>query len=500
MKKIIKIVTVAILILTLLCSCSINKADNEVEQGNSDIGEINKIEKNINYNQYNINAQLDVNTKQLEVNQTVTYVNNENIDLNEIYFHVYANTFKTKETAPFLFDNFENAYPRGFEPGFTTIKEIKLANNENEKIDYSFQGEGETILKILLPNTLKPNNKITIVMDYIVQIPPAGERFGWGDNNFNLGNWYPIASVYDEKDGWNLDKYYPIGDPFYSDSSDYSVNIEAPKEYTIASSGNLISEKQMENTKKWTFEANSMRDFAFIANNKFEVISEVVDKTIIKSYYYTEHENRGKKALQVGINSIKEFNEKFGKYPYPSYSVVETEFPSGMEYPGLVYINKDYYSNNSNEKWFNVVIVHETAHQWWYSIVGNDQIDEAWLDEGFASYSEKIYDEKYEGKKSANATYKRNESIMKSDLGKQTVVRSLDEFKDWDDYGPIVYSKGSLVLNEIRKEVGDELFFNIIRTYYDKYKFKIATTEDFIEVCEDISGKELDELFNQWLY
>ncbi len=91
-----------------------------------------------------------------------------------------------------------------------------------------------------------------------------------------------------------------------------------------------------------------MRDFAFIANNNFQVEQQIFNGTVVKSYYYKGDEKKGKEALEVGVNSIKIFNEKYGEYPYPSYSVVETVFPSGMEYPGLVYISDEYYNNYLN--------------------------------------------------------------------------------------------------------------------------------------------------------
>jgi hypothetical protein len=505
MKKILSIILILIILTTMMSACT-TETDIEDVNKNTTEGNIsvpNETESDIDsskLNNYKINAELDTTAKVLKVQQDIKYVNNEDIELKELYFHVYANAFKSKDTAPFLFDDFEEAYPRGFDPGYTEILSIRDTKMADEQLKFNFQGEGETILKIELINTLNPGEYIELSMDYIVHIPPAGERFGWGNNNFNLGNWYPIAAVYDKQDGWNLDKYYAIGDPFYSDTSNYTVNIKTPRDYIIAASGKLISDSIDGDKRLWEFEASKMRDFAFVANSQFEIEEYEVDGTLVKSYYYKTHAERGKQALQIGINSIRLFNEKFGKYPYPTYSVVETEFPSGMEYPGLVYISDESYEPDTNEGWFVTVVVHETAHQWWYSLVGNDQIDEAWLDEGFASYSEKVYNEKYFGKTIAQNQFDNNEAIMRTDIGKTKVVRSLSEFKDWSDYGPIAYSKGAVVLNEIRKSVGDVKFYNILQTYFKRYKFKIATTESFIDVCEEISGKDMDSFFNNWLY
>ncbi len=460
-------------------------------------------EKEADTNQYVIDAVLDSENMTLTAEQQVTYVNNDGVELTEIYFHIYTNAFKKKETAPFLFDDFSRAYARGFKSGYTEIASVELTNGQNRKaLEYSLQGEGETILRVKLTEPLQPKKSITIGLKYKVIIPPAGERFGYGETNINMGNWYPVAAVYDA-DGWNLDKYYAVGDPFYSDVSKYSVSIKAPKGYTIAGSGPITEEKAEGDFKSWKFEVKNMRDFAFIASDQFQVAEDKSGDTIVKSYYYKGHEKKGMEALEYGKRSIEIFNSSFGKYPYPTYSVVETEFPSGMEYPGLVYINEKYYENDYTGDNLLLTTVHETAHQWWYGVVGNDQIDEAWLDEGFATYSEGVFMEKEYGKGNGDMYYAYLEESAKEDIAAKlydgVILKSLDRYANWDDYGPAVYTGGAALLGEIRKQVGEDAFFGIIQTYYKEYSFKNATTEDFLRVCEQVSGKEFDDLFNKHL-
>ena len=501
MRKKIGLVLAAILIATTLVSCnrSIIETPTNTPTGIQEVNKVAPVEKG---NFYNISAELNTIDKTLDAKESLKYVNNESIDLKELYFHVYTNAFKEKETAPFLFDDFDRAYSRGFEPGYTEISKVII--KDGVELKYSFQGEGNTIMKVELPEPLKQGSAIDLVIDFAITIPSANERFGYGENHFNLGNWYPIAAVYDET-GWNLDKYYEIGDPFYSDSSNYEVAIKAPKEYIIAASGTLLSEKVEGSVKLWQFESNNMRDFAFIANKDFKVTEKNVDGTIVKSYYYKNDEKRGKEALESGANSIKIFNERFGKYPYPVYSVVETVFPSGMEYPGIVYISDKYYKTLSNSDYLTIVIVHETAHQWWYSLVGNDQIDEAWLDESFATYSESIYIENALSEERGknyfnNSVEEKHNEVIADKVIDGVVVKGLENFKNWDDYGPTVYTRGAVVLNELRNKLGDEKFYKIMQQYFEEYKFKIAKTEDFINISEKVAEQQLDEFFNSWLY
>lgn len=454
-------------------------------------------------NQYDIDAVLDPTNMILTAEQKVTYVNNDDVELTELYFHIYTNAFKKKETAPFLFDDFSRAYARGFQPGYSEISSVELSNGQSRKaLEFNLQGEGDTILRVKLSEPLQPKKNITLGLKYKVIIPPAGERFGYGINNINMGNWYPIAAVYDN-DGWNLDKYYSVGDPFYSDTSNYTIKIKAPKGYIIAGSGSILEEKAEGDYVSWKFDAKNMRDFAFIASDKFQIAQEKAGDTLVKSYYYKGHEKRGKEALDYGVRSIEVFGSSFGKYPYSTYSVVETEFPSGMEYPGLVYINERYYDDNYDGDNLESTTVHETAHQWWYGVVGNDQIEEAWLDEGFATYSEGVFTEKEYGRGNGDMYYAYLDESAREDIKAKVydgvILKPLDRYANWDDYGPAVYTGGAALLTEIRREAGDDTFFKIMQTYYKEYSFKNATTEDFLKVCDQVSGKKFDDLFNNRL-
>jgi hypothetical protein len=446
--------------------------------------DINKIDK------YNIEVEFFPEDKKYHAEQKTTYINKENVDLKNVYFHVYPNAFKKRETAPFLFDSFETAYPNGFEKGYIDIEEVKVNGN---KINYKLIGKGDTILKLDLNKKLNKGKSIDISMKYTVKLPPAQDRFGYGDKTFNFGNWYPIAAVYDE-DGWNLDPYYSVGDPFYSDVSNYNVKIKAPRDIVLATSGNIIEEKIKGDKKIWDIEAKLMRDFAWVASNHFEKITKNYDNTAINLYFLDGvSEVVKQRAIDFSKSSLKYFNNIFGKYPYGKLSVVQTSFPSGMEYPGIVYIGDNYY-NEKKIGSLELVIVHEIAHQWWYGIVGNDEIDEAWLDESLATYSEYIYAYEEYGEDTANEYYKNgienNYEMSKELIKDKNILKSLNEFVGWNDYGPLVYSRGAMMIHDINKQFGKEELYDILKTYYEEFKFKNATTEDFLRIVEDKTNSE----------
>ncbi|TCO71066.1 M1 family metallopeptidase [Marinisporobacter balticus] len=433
--------------------------------------------------------------------QKIDYMNKENVSLAEVYFHLYPNSFRKKETTPFLMDDFKRAYPEGFQPGAIDVQKVAV---NGKTMSYHLEGKGETILKVVLPKAIKPEERVLIEMTYTVKIPPAQERFGYGEDTFNLGNWYPIAAVYDET-GWNLDPYYALGDPFYSDVSNYNVHIETPKDYMIASSGNVMKDEVVNGSRFLDIEAKQMRDFAWVISKDFELVEKDVEGTTLKMYFIKEQQLTSEImdiATASAENAIKTFNRVYGKYPYAQYSVVQTNFPSGMEYPGIVFIMKDAYSDAWKD-YLEVVIVHETGHQWWYGVVGNNEIDEAWLDESLTSYSEVIYEREIKGKELADKYYKymHKEAYVKAAprIENEKILRPLNQFEGWEDYGTLVYNKGAMFIHAIYETYGEEKFYEIMQNYFNTYKFKNATTKDFKKVCEEVTGENLDGFFNKWL-
>ena len=448
---------------------------------------------------YTIEAKYDDQNKIIYATQTVKYINTNDIPLKEIYFHLYPNAFKTQENLPFTKEELPFAYPNGFKPGFIEIEKVTF--DKDIPATYELEEPNEEILKINLPKELKKGETIEINMTYKVQIPPCRSRFGYGNNTVQIGNWYPILSVYD-KNGWNNDPYYIFGDPFYSDIANYKVKLSVPKKMIVASTGEIKQEKNYGDSKELVIEAQKVRDFAMVLSTKFKIAEQQVDGIKVKSYYFTEE--YGNKALKFAVDAIKFYNDYIGKYPYKQYSVVQTDFyMGGMEYPNLVMISKDLYTK-ANLFHLEYVIAHETAHQWWYGVVGNNQIKESWLDEGLTEYTTIMYIERYYGKATADEVYR---LVVEGEFNKflntnsdVSFAKTLADFKEWKEYTNIAYNKGAMVFYNLRNLIGDEEFKKVLQNYYDKYKYKIATTQDLIDVVDSVTGKDTGGFFQEWFY
>ncbi|WP_242837258.1 M1 family metallopeptidase [Alkaliphilus transvaalensis] len=450
--------------------------------------------------QYKIEATFLEESMTIEAKQNIAFKNNMDIDFENIYFHIYPNAFRNKGQVPFDGDEREFAYPNGFNPGWIEIIEVK---ENNKRVYFKVMGEGETILRVSPQSSIKPGELREFTIEFEVKIPNVLARMGYGEHTVNITNWYPILAVYDQY-GWNLDPYYSIGDPFYSEVANYEIIFNAPSNFVLASTGNMIDENKKNNMTTYRIKAEKVRDFAVILSKDFDLQQSNIDGITVKSYTIKGEKN--KEALQVALDSVAIFNRIFGKYPYQQLSVVACDFfLGGMEYPNLVMIGSKLYEMEEDFP-LEYVIAHEIAHQWWYGIVGNNEVKEPWLDEALTEYSTMLYFEEKYGEhikeqileKMIKAQYD-NFLDLRSDRG-EGILRSLKDFDDALEYSSIVYSKGALFIEELRKEMGEDEFRESIKEYYKMYQFKNATTLDFYNILEKNTDKDLRPIFEEWLH
>ncbi len=458
--------------------------------------EINKASKNLT----NYTLNVSYNDYVLNVNEKIDYVNKYDNSLNDLILHLYPNNFKVGATnTPVSATNKEKAYPNGMSYSEFEIKTLNVNGKETEAV---YEGMDKDFLKINLDEKLNPDDRILLEMTFTVKLPNCLHRFGYGENTINVANFYPIMSVY-ENGKWVTDPYHYNGDPFYSEVSNYNVEINAPSKYVLASTGEITSTENGENTNH-KIKAKAVRDFAFVLSEKFEVLTDTVEHTTIKYYYYDDENPT--KSLQAGVDAISTFSKLFGRYPYSTFSIVKTNFVhGGMEFPNLVYISD---AVTNHDDYLNV-IVHETAHQWWYGLVGSNAYRVAWLDEGltdfctayFYSYNDG-YNVNYEEiMKNTNNSYVTFVDVYTKVLGKvdTTMNRSLNEYNTEPEYVYITYVKGSLMFESLKELVGQEKFNKALKSYVEKYKYKNVNENHLIGEFEKVTGTDLTGWFNSWI-
>lgn len=457
---------------------------------------LSKIAKNLNV--YDINLVYNDNNTVI-ANQTLTYKNKTGDSLDDIKFHLYATAFGENATnKPVSTLNETSAYPNGVDYGTYTISKAKLNGTE---IGVNYEGNDNDILVISDIN-LKNKKDIEIYFEYEFTLPNINHRYGYGDNTINIANFYPIVCVYDN--GWDTSSYHSNGDPFYSDVSNYNVSISYPKDYILAHTGYETNTNMDSNLKTTKIEAKCVRDFALVLSDKFQVLEDSVDDVNIKYYYYKDENPTY--SLSTACQAITTFNNLFGKYPYSTYSVVETNFVhGGMEYPNLVYIS-DAIENTED---YQNTIIHETAHQWWYGIVGNSAYHYGWLDEGLTEYSTLLF---YEQNPSYNVNIEdsikasTNSYVLFVEIYTQYIEeldtslnRNISEYDTEPEYVYMAYVKGMLLFDSLRETIGDKKFFNGLKYYFDENVFTNVTPDTLIENFSKSSGTNLSSFFNSWI-
>ena len=315
-----------------------------------------------------------------------------------------------------------------------------------------------------------------------------------------LSGWYPILVVYDDE-GWNIDPTTNIGDSVYSDTAFYDIELTASDDLEVISTGTISgSENTGDNQKKYKIVSGPSRDFFMVFGKDFEVLESSFGGTKINAYYLNGNKGPAQKTIDIAKGTLETFNKRFGTYPYEEIDLVELPVNRsiGIEFPGIMLISTPVYGNE-------VFTSHEIAHQWWYNVVGNDVIDEPWLDEALASYSSIVYFESNAPEAEYHGILDYFESEYRSNLeaDKDDIVTgSLEHFEELGGrhYYQIVYVKGALFFDALREEVGDEVFFNTLQDYFEQNKYGIASTEGLLDLFEEVSGMKLDALYQEWLY
>jgi hypothetical protein len=437
---------------------------------------------------YEVSFDVDVEENVISGTQHIIYYNREDAALESLYLTLYPNAFDDEATAP-LIAPASVSYPSGFDPGSI---EVEVRGRTYEVVD-------DTFLRIDLEEPLDIGDSIEFTLDVEIDVPHLTHRFGHHDGIIYVGNAIPLVCPF-EGGRWVRHPYTARGDPFYSETAHWDVTITVPKGWTVAATGSLVEETDDISMNTVRFTAHDTRDFAFSCSERYLVTSVEHGSTTIHSYYLPGHEEGGVRACEVAREAIGVFEQRFGPYPYDTFSIAETHLgAAGMEYPHLIFVDSGYYGS-PNDMIFDVIIAHEVAHQWWYGVVGNDQVRHSFIDESLAQFSTLTFFES-RGEEVATTYYenylRRSYDRARTEGLSDVIDRSLEGYGSDYEYMVMVYWKGPLVLDMLRWLVGDEGFYDTLSDIYEAYAFDIidiAAFED--EFVDRFPDKGLDSFFD----
>ncbi len=465
---------------------------------------------------YWIHVTLDDSASTLVGHEDVEYINNSPDTLTSIYFHLYPNAFKKgsvyfKEREKFLGDY---SWRRADEDDFGWIDVVSPTVNGEKPLDVRIQ---DTEMELRLPAPLPPHDTLRVGMDFVVKIPKVWERFGHEGHHYAITQWYPKVVVYDEN-GWHPDGYHLLGE-FYGEFAHYNIDLVVPLKYVVVSTGRIVSppdyiarldsiaegmevDTGVNKTVKIHLVADSVHDFAIAAAPDYRLIRTQCGNITVQTAFYGEHKlfARVPEFICAVLDSYQRW---YGPYPYDHLVVAQSVHKNAMEYPQMViiptsqksfnFINPDRFKN------FESVVAHEVAHQWFYGMIANNEMDDYWLDEGFATFTQ------YRFMDAVNSTHKGNR-LPYDALAIRFFIgtpydRPIIGTKPYESqiYWVNAYLKGRRIPLMVQWIVGDELFDSIMHTYYRRFAFKHVRSGDFQSVVEEVTGQNWDWFFKPWL-
>lgn len=417
----------------------------------------------------------------VEGQQSVTYTNQEDVALDEICFHLHAVTLG----------------------GTTAVTDVTVDGTAVDAV------VADALLCVPLPAPLSPGETTTLAMRFETTVPTEiGRNYGvlaYHDDILALAHFYPMLAVYDDE-GWNITPPDVQGDLTYSDVGFYLVRVTAPADVVLVGSGVTVAEESDGHRQTVTYALGPARDF-YLAAGDFKVISDTVGETTINSYAPAGLAGGARLALDTASAALATFSRQLGPYPYTELDIVTTPTSAlGIEYPGLIVGTVDMYDVDRvtrDGRPFSDILesttVHEVAHQWFYNLVGNDQLDEPWLDEALASYYAYRYYLSLHGQEAADnyfgMFYDRFAGVPDvKPIGLPVAAYQANE------YSASVYGRGPVFVRTLEETMGREAFDAFLRDYSGRYRWQNTDTEAFRSLAETHCGCDLSALFNEWVY
>ncbi|MEK5161429.1 M1 family metallopeptidase [Paenibacillus sp. FSL R5-0527] len=467
--------------------------------------------------EYHIDVALNERDGTLTGTETLTWTHPGKKTVNEIYLHLYPNAFSSPDTT---FMKESGGKLRGDimpKDGWGSMEITELRTTDGisllHRLQYVQPDDGnakdKTLAKVRLPVAVQGGESLTLKMKFTVKLPKVFARMGTAGNFVMAGQWFPKISVYEPAgtrgraaEGWNLHQYHGNSE-FYADFGIYSVRINVPEAYTVAATGFQTKKAAVKGGRKTVqFYADDVHDFAWAASPDFIYAEEPfssseVPGVRIKLYLDPAHQDLKERYFYAAKSALSNFSRWYGRYPYSTLSIVvppaDGNGAGGMEYPTLVTA----FGASGDSPGYDELertVIHEIAHQFFYGMIASNEFEEAWLDEGFASYAE---DKLMEQEFGITPALPIQAALISSPA---PLTLNAWKYGSSDGYTKNVYYRGKLILLDIERQVGSKTMKRILTVYAHKYRFKHPTTADFQRVVEQVTGRSWKNYFSQYVY
>lgn len=474
---------------------------------------------------YQMDIRLDTAEKTITGTSLVSFRNPSTDTIPDLQFHLYLNAFKHTGST-FLAETRGNVFGKQLGPevpenewGGVWVHAMTLPDGRSLKDSMRYlRPEGaspldQTVLQVMLPEPILPGATQQVQLAFTIKLPRIMIRSGYSLDHYYLAvQWFPKLGVYEPeglrqraKGGWNCHPYHS-GAEYYADFGVYDVAIRVPENLVVGASGvNWKQEPQSDGTITHHYRVEDVIDFAWTASPRFVEVKDHWKDVSIRLLMQPEHLHQQDRYLKAIKLAFDFFDTHIGPYPYPTLTIVDPPmhgFRSGaMEYPTLITATTLGYLGRGL-RLTEALTVHEFCHQYFMQMVASNEMEEPWLDEGLTSYfEERIMDAAY-GPQSADidvwgfqAGDHENSRFRYTGMANPHLGPTLE--LPWKLPPGVAhtlnYSKASTALHTLEGVLGQEVLDRVFRTYFERWKFRHPSSQDFFDVLKEVAEAELGD-------
>ncbi len=511
---------------------------------------------------YNIKAMLDAKTHTVTGSETLTWVNDSPDTVPTLQFHLYMNAFKNSQSTFFKESGGQLRGDKSDqkEIGWIDVTRMRLAGGADltRAIRFIHPDDGniadQTVIEVALPEPVKPGGTVQVEIDFVTKLPKVFARTGFHGDFHLVGQWFPKLGVwetagfrYSTQGAWNCHQFHANSE-FFANFGNYQVELTVPSEMVIgATGGEPVSVKKNGKALTYKFRQEDVTDFVWTAQptyRRFErmfVASKQTTPAEIRQVMRThgigendaqlsdvkmillmqpEHADQAERHFKAVAAAIKWYGLWYGRYPFQTLTVVDPPFggggAGGMEYPTFITAGTSW-RMPPDALGPEEVTVHEFGHQFWMELVATNEFEESWLDEGFNSYSTAKVMSKVYGNwpvplqvfgfnlsswlglpKLDDFRLSRASNVLSPDA--DSIQRRAWEYYNSWSYGMNSYPRTTTFLRMMERVLGEEAMLRVMRTYQQRYRFKHPISRDFVAVVNEVSGRDMNWMFDQFVF
>ncbi|KKM10522.1 hypothetical protein SY88_12575 [Clostridiales bacterium PH28_bin88] len=402
-----------------------------------------------NFPTYDIDAKYDVEAGTIHGEMAITYRNPEEKPLGHFQLNLVANTLSGKQ-------------------GAIKVSQVKV-NGQPVEPEASLSS-----VRVPFATSLGKGEKVRVSLKFETIVPDGPWRLGRYQGVSMVAGWYPLVAPWWEGDWQAFPSGISFGDPYYAESAYYKVRLTVPRGIKVVAGADILTQRSLGEDTLWFFQTSRpVREFAFAASRDFKYTVERVGETLVV-FAYTGREDRT--VMEAAARSLDYFQQLLGDYPYRQFTVARVPLQgyAGMEYPAIVFIS-------SIEPYGPFTVAHEVAHQWWYNLVGNNQISEPWVDEGLANFMALLYSREYERDR-----YPGRLREFAATPGGPGFARPLTGFASAEEYKRSAYVRGTMFWHQAYQDLGEERVMGLLRNIQENYRFQVVTWQDIRQMLLEV--------------